>query len=150
MDRQKFAIIVVVIGIPIFIVMMAKNLKLNKKKPAAAPAAQISPAMEPAAQVVKAVPVQKDAKSLEMQKVRAELAWGRDPFFSDPYKAGQASDLQLLGISYRVDGGGFANINNEIVRARDLVKGFEVVEVLKDKVLLKKGDQSFYLTFPEQ
>ena len=149
MDRQKLSLIVIVIGIPIFIVVMAKNLKPKKKVPAA-PAVQISETKTPEAKVIKAVPAQKDAKSLELQKVRAELAWGRDPFFSDPYKAGQASDLQLLGISYRVAGGGFANINNEIVRAGDLVKGFEVVEVLKDKVLLKKGDQSFYLTFPEQ
>ena len=149
MDRQKLAIFVILIGIPIFAVVMAKNLKPRKKRPRA-PAVQVVPAAVPQAQVVQAPGQKGDAKSLEAQKARAELPWGRDPFFSDPYKAGQASDLQLLGISYRTDGKGFANINNEIVKQGDTVSGFQVMEVLKDKVLLNKGDQSFYLTFPEQ
>jgi len=149
MDPNKRALIVIAIGIPIFIVVMARNLK-PRKKPGPAPAAQVAQVPAPESAAIHVASSKGDAKSLELQKTRAELPWGRDPFFSDPYKAGQASDLQLLGISYRGDGKGFANINNEIVRAGDAVKGFEVIEVLKDKVLLKKGDQSFYLTFPEQ
>jgi hypothetical protein len=92
-----------------------------------------------------------DSKMLETQKKRAEAPWGRDPFSSDIYKSGQASsELKLQGVSYRKDNVGFAFINNEIVKVGDTIGGYEVEEVLKDRVLLKKGAQSFYLTFPEE
>lgn len=92
-----------------------------------------------------------DKNTMEAQKKRSEGAWGRDPFISDVYKSGQAnSELKLQGISYRKDDIGFAFINNEIVKKGDSVGGYEVAQILKDRVLLKKGSQSFYLAFPEE
>ena len=88
---------------------------------------------------------------LEIQKKRAENPWGRDPFSSDTYRSGQLnSELKLQGISYRQDKVGFAFINNEIVKQGEMINGYKVEEISKDKVLLKKESQNFYLTFPEE
>jgi hypothetical protein len=146
MSKEKWQIIGIVIGIIIMALIFYTNLKPKKRNvavlapaPLPIPVGVQPPAFVPA-----------DSSVLESQKKNAEKAWGRDPFSADPYKAGQASELHLQGISYRRDNVGYAFINNEIVKKGDSVQGWLVVEVYKDKVFLKKGDQSFYLTFPEQ
>jgi hypothetical protein len=97
------------------------------------------------------VPAGIETNVLEIQKKRAENTWGRDPFSSDIYKSGQLnSELKLKGISFRQDKIGFAFINNEIVKQGEMINGYKVEQILKDKVLLKKENQSFYLTFPEE
>ena len=45
---------------------------------------------------------------------------------------------------------GYALINNRIVKKGDKVGEYEVFEISKDRVLLKKGNQSFYLVFSEE
>jgi hypothetical protein len=125
------------------------NLKPKQRKPA--PAAAVDQAGPQSAALPAATGfVPADSAVLEAQRRNAEKPWGRDPFAADPYKAGQVSELSLAGISYRADRLGYAFISDEIVKVGDSVRGYTVVEILKDKVLLRKGAQSFYLTFPEQ
>ena len=78
------------------------------------------------------------------------MAWGRDPF--SPSKAGleyQRSDLELKGISVGKDKAGFAFINNEIVKTGDKIGGYEVGEVEKNRVLLKKAGRAFTWPCPK-
>ncbi|MFH1577961.1 MAG: hypothetical protein ABIC18_02695 [Candidatus Omnitrophota bacterium] len=96
-----------------------------------------------------------DKKTINLQKERAEsLAWGRDPFRyveSDDKNADyQASALVLKGISLGKNKNSFAFINNEITEIGDIVAGYEVLSIERDKVLLKKGQQSFYLVMPQE
>ncbi|MDD5347971.1 MAG: hypothetical protein PHT59_05095 [Candidatus Omnitrophica bacterium] len=151
MTKQQVQIVVIAAGIPLMAFLFWSNFKPKKKKAASVPLPVAQDAPAPAAPAAaKPVFVPADAAVLEAQKKNAERNWGKDPFAADPYKAGKASQLHLQGISFRADKVGYAFINNEIVRAGDSIVGYEVVEILKDKVLLKKGPQSFYLTFPEQ
>lgn len=95
-----------------------------------------------------------DETMIKSQKERAKtLAWGRDPFQYievDRDKSYRTDALVLGGISLGRDKPGFAFINNEIVKTGDTIGGYEVVRIQKDKVLLKRGSQVFYLTMPEE
>ncbi|MFH0790607.1 MAG: hypothetical protein V2A64_03150 [Candidatus Omnitrophota bacterium] len=91
-----------------------------------------------------------DEKASDPRVERAKLDWGRDPFKLSLDKEYQRSDLTLKGISFGKDKQGFAFINNDIVKKGDKVGDYDVLEVDKDKVLLKKGNQNFYLTLPEK
>ncbi len=151
MSKEKIEIGVTLAGVVIFIFIIIGNFKPKppKAKSAAPPAGQpgqsarvLKPGNSP--QLVPA-----DQQELNIQKERADMAWGRDPFSAS--KAGleyQRSDLELKGISVGKDKAGFAFINNEIVKTGDKIGGYEVGEVEKNRVLLKKGGQSFYLTLP--
>jgi hypothetical protein len=98
--------------------------------------------------------VSADKKTLNLQKQRAEtLAWGRDPFVYVEAEAGRGyrtSALELKGVSLGENKIGYAFINNEILKVGDTIGGYEVLQIQKDKVLLRKGNQSFYLTLPEE
>lgn len=84
----------------------------------------------------------------KLQEERIRLAWGRDPFSASVAKDYQISEFRLQGISFGKNKTGFAFINDEIVKKDDRIGDYEVVEVEKDKVLLRKGNQTFYITFP--
>ena len=147
-DQKQLVIIIIMLVVLAFIVM--SNMKNKKAKSPNAQPDAASLVIDSGVKVTAKLPVV-DNNVLENQKKRSEAPWGRDPFSSDTYKSGQASsELKLQGISYRKDNVGFAFINNEIVKQGDAIAGYEVEEVLKDRVLLKKGSQSFYLTFPAE
>jgi hypothetical protein len=150
MTKEQKQIAGILVMLPVLALVVLSSM--NRKK-AKGPIAQFQePLIGVDAEVkVSSVLPAADSKTLETQKKRAEAPWGRDPFSSDTYKSGQASsELKLQGVSYRKDNIGFAFINNEIVKKGDTIGGYEVEEVLKDRVLLRKGSQSFYLTFPEE
>lgn len=148
-EKRDIAIICVLLPVLAFSVWSGFNSRKKPKKNSSGPAEPPSAAIT-AGPGIPAFP-QVDTNALELQKKRAENPWGRDPFSSDIYKSGQlSSELKLQGISFRKDNVGFAFINNEIVKTGDSIKGYEIAEVLKDRVLLKRGSQSFYLTFPEE
>jgi len=94
-----------------------------------------------------------DKKITKTQKERAEsLAWGRDPFqyIEEKAEKGYRTEaLVLKGVSIGKDKPSFAFINNEIVKVGDAIGGYEVVQILKDKVLLRRGGEVFYLTLTE-
>jgi hypothetical protein len=150
MTKEQKEIAMILGMLPVLAVAVLSGMKHKKiNTPVAAP--QSSLTLANAGIKVSTAPAAADSNTLETQKRRAEAPWGRDPFSSDTYKSGQAnSELKLQGISCRRDKVGFAFINNEIVKKGDIIGGYEVGEILKDKVLLRKGSQSFYLTFPEE
>jgi hypothetical protein len=150
MTKDQTQITVIIIGVMVIAAIVANNMKSKKIKKPVAQTEAASVVIDSGVKVTAKLPAV-DSNVLENQKKRAEAPWGRDPFSSDTYKSGQvSSELKLQGISYRKDNVGFAFINNEIVKQGDAIAGYEVEEVLKDKVLLKKGSQSFYLTFPAE
>ena len=153
MSKEKLEIGATIAGVVIFIIIIIGNFKPKSSAgksvgPSAGAAAQQQPgAILKAAANPRLVP--SDQQELNLQKEHTELAWGRDPF--SPSKTGleyQRSDLELKGISVGKDKAGFAFINNEIVKTGDKIGGYEVGEVEKNRVLLKKGGQSFYLPLP--
>lgn len=153
MSKQKNQLIATAALVVIFAALVAGNLKnSSKKKPVPAAAAE-SAKEEPAAKSDQPrEPVDTAAanqKIEESQKERAELAWGRNPFSAiKASKEFQKTHLELKGISLGQDKNAFAFINNEIVKKGDVVGNYEVVEIEKDKVMLRKGGQSFYITLP--
>jgi len=150
MAKDQIQITIIIVGLVGLAAIVTNNMKSKKIKQSVAQPDAASVVIDSGVKVTAKLPVA-DSNVLENQKKRAEAPWGRDPFSSDTYKAGQvSSELKLQGISYRKDNVGFAFINNEIVKQGDAIAGYEVEEVLKDKVLLKKGSQSFYLTFPAE
>lgn len=85
------------------------------------------------------------------QKERTMLKWGIDPFYHLMKKEIlQSSMLVLKGISIGEGKRGYAFINDEIVSLGDIIADYKVMEVQKNRVLLKKGTESFYLVLPEE
>ena len=142
----------IIVGVLAVFLIFALLNSFKKK-----PSKKIAPENKPAAKAttgIKAaspaanIPV--DNKILGSQKQRLGLEWGRDPFNMATDKEFQLADLKLKGISFGENKQGYAFVNNEIVRKGDRVGDYEVVEVEKDKVLLRKAGQSFYLAFPQE
>ncbi|MBI1871087.1 MAG: hypothetical protein HYS07_07845 [Chlamydiae bacterium] len=85
------------------------------------------------------------------EKEEVKLGWGMDPFRNPESpireeKAGstEARNLSLSGVSWYQDRGA-AIINNQIVHEGDRIGDFTVQYILKDHVLLQKGDQTIEL-----
>lgn len=136
--------------IAVLIFVMMSNMKtIKKKKPVLQPMAiETTPSFPVASPNKPVVPVGEDI--LNIQNERAKIPWGRDPFVIELEDEFGIDQIKLLGISFGKDKPGYANINNEIVTQGDVVGGYEVSVIEKDRVLLKKDGQSFYLTFTEQ
>jgi hypothetical protein len=60
------------------------------------------------------------------------------------------SNLMLKGVSIGKGRKSYAFINDEIVSVGDIIYGYKVTEVEKNKVLLQRGPESFYLVLPEE
>jgi hypothetical protein len=169
MTKERIQIIVIAVGIVIFIALVVGSLK---KKPAKGQAQESSPAAQslsalangsqtaafwPAASPVKTdirgepfLPASSaDENDLALQKERMKLEWGRDPFSSSrTARDYQRSSLELRGISLGKNKKGFAFINSEIVKKGDTIGEYEVTEIQKNRVMLRKGQQGFYLVMP--
>jgi len=90
-------------------------------------------------------------EELKSQQEKTAMDWGMDPFFhlvdKEVYKG---SSLTLKGVSIGKGRRRYATINDEIVTTGDSAFGYRVEEIDKTRVLLKRGDESYYLVFPEQ
>lgn len=155
MNKEKIQLVVIAAGILILLSIIAGNLK---KKPAKRQPSDNKPVYEavPKAGITagaKATPATQavNDEELSLQKERAKLNWGRDPFAAAKIsKEFSGASLQLKGISFGKDKKGLAFINNEIVKKGDIMGAYEVIEVEKHKVLLRKAEQTFYLTLPQE
>jgi hypothetical protein len=141
----------IMVGVLVVVLIFAM-LNTFKKKPSK----KTTPGNKPVAgsttgvkATLPAVNIPADNKTIASQKQRLDLGWGRDPFNTAIDKEFQFSDLKLKGISFGDDQQGYAFVNNDIVKKGDRVGDYEVVNIEKDKVLLRKAGQSFYLTFPQ-
>jgi hypothetical protein len=150
MNKEKKQLAVIAAGVIILLVVVISNMKATKtRKPGIVDrAASRVKVVNSADALVK--PADINVKDLQAQTERARAPWGRDPFAAELDRAANISELKLQGISYGNDGAGFAFINDEIVKKGGKIGDYEVAEVLKDRVLVKKGNQSFYLTFMEE
>ena len=151
MDKQKKQLIIVGALVLVLVVSVFSG---QKKKPVKTDELKVEPqsgiAPKPPLAVGPVAPVRPEEKKMNAQLERAKSAWGRDPFSEPSDKGLQVGQLQLKGISFDKIKGGYAFINNEIVKKGDTIGEYEVAEIDKNRVTLKKGNQSFYLVFPGQ
>lgn len=154
MDKQKIQILVTVLLIPVLAFFLVKNLapkKKAKKKPRSAAEQPALPAVEGTVQGQIPGNSIADAAELGFQQARAKLEWGRDPFSR---AAGQemftSATLELNGISFARNKKSYVMINGEILTVGDTVFDYTVAEIEKDRVLIKRGDESFYLALPQE
>ncbi|TAN61440.1 hypothetical protein EPN16_03190 [bacterium] len=157
MTKEKIQLAVIAVGIVILIALAASSLK---KKPSKGQAQE----SVPAAQSLSASPGKADSRGepflpassadendLALQKERIKLEWGRDPFSSSrTARDYQRASLELKGISLGKNKNGFAFINSEIVKKGDTIGEYEVTEIQRNRVMLRKGQQSFYLVMPRE
>mgnify|MGYP000008675864 CR=1 FL=1 len=154
MNRKKIELIITGVLIVIFVFMLANSFK--RKKP---PSTRVKPLPAKEPKEIPMLPVLKkeagyrpaSAEELKLQKERAKLDWGVDPFYH-PIKKELTSGLRLVlkGVSIGKERKSFAFINDEIVGEGEKILGYEVVKVERDKVLLRKGEEEFYLVLPEE
>lgn len=150
MSKQVKEIIVIAFLVVVLGLIVVVNLKKKPaKRPAAIPASSAEQVSKPTS-VSPLTFVPADEKKLSAQRERANLPWARDPFMVPTDKEYQRADLKLKGISFGADKKGFAFINNEILKVGDKVGDYQVLEIEKDKVLVGKGNQTFYLTLPQE
>lgn len=157
MTKERIQLIVITVGIIILIALVAGGLKKKPAKnrvQAQNPAASSPAALPGKAESWPAHSLSEPAageSDLASQKERAKLDWGRDPFSGlRAAKDYQKAELSLKGISLGKDKNGFAFINSEIVKIGDTIGEYEVTEIQKGKVKLRKGQQSFYLVLPQE
>jgi len=148
MDRRKKEIIITVILVVIFLAAIIINVT-RQKHPRKGKELVVSLKVKEGKSPSKSVKANADI--IALQKKRAELAWGRDPFFFTKIKKFyKGQQLLLKGISLGKDGRGYAFVNDEIVTVGDVVGGYKVMEIKRDKILLKKGSDTFYLGMPAE
>ena len=102
-------------------------------------------------------------EDLNKQRKRLIMEWGRDPFFGvwgeegdedqkpEDYVDGETkepSELSLTAISWMPENP-IALIDKQLVSEGEFVLGYEVVEIQRDKVILRKGNKKHVLT-PEE
>ena len=98
-------------------------------------------------------------EELNKQRERLNMEWGSDPFFAEEQeeeieedveeeKASEISELSLKGISW-VSDNAVALINTQAVTEKELILGYEVIDIQKDKVILRKGDKKYELRLEE-
>ena len=151
MNKEKKEFAVIAAGVILLIIVVAGNMKnKNARKPGVVNKPANATQAEKASVEIRVNPGYLNEKDLQAQTERARAPWGRDPFVAELDRAANISELKLQGISRGTDGAGFVFINNEIVKKGGKIGDYEVAEVLKDRVLVKKGNQSFYLTFSEE
>jgi len=151
MDRKKIELIVTGILIIVFIIVLANSLKPRRPKKVVKPRVEVKVEKPPPLPVKIEEYNIATSSQLTAQKKRAELDWGIDPFYH-PIKKDVASSLRLVlkGISIGKGRKNYAFINDEIVAEGEKVSGYEVVRVEKNRVLLRRGKEEFYLILPEE
>lgn len=163
MTKQQNQIIITSILVVVLVITVILNLP-KKEKPSP-PAQPQQPPSTPQPRVPVAprrptTPIRPPAtaedavaslEELEAQKKRAQLDWGMDPFYhpikKEIYKG---AGLELKGISIVKGKEGYVFINDEILTIGDVIAGYRVEEIQKNKVLLRKSNESFYLILHEE
>jgi len=138
----------IIVGILVIILVAVGYSGFSSRGKGGRKVAPKAAAEPPAAAAPAAVNLPDEGKLLA-QRAGNNGQWGRDPFGAPGDSQDERIDtLTLQGITLG-NGTGFAFINNLIVRKGDRLGNYQVADVFKDKVLLQRGDQKFYLNFPE-
>jgi len=145
--KEHMQLAVIGVGLPVLAFFIVAGLKpAAKQQPEAGGAAAVT-----AEAVIPAVSVDGRGrdKITALQLKRWENSWGRDPFLSMSDSAGTLNEFELKGISFARDKKGYAFINDQIVGVGDTMSGYQVSRIYKDRVMLTRGSQTFFLTFSE-
>ncbi len=74
----------------------------------------------------------------------------RDPFVPAELAAkgkaeikGRIEDIRLEGILWDRGGDSFAIINDEILKAEDTIRGFKILKIEKEEIILSSGEDSY-------
>ncbi|MCD6583860.1 MAG: hypothetical protein J7K71_04160 [Candidatus Omnitrophica bacterium] len=153
MDKKRVELIITLGLVIIFIFVLAVNLKPKKPKQKLSPSSKISEKEKGVSISKKKIEkiLRASPQEIEKQKNRAQLSWGRDPFFSSflvKKEVSKTTSLTLKGVTIGKDKKGYAFINDEIVTIGDTIEGYQVIEIQKNKVILKRDNELFYLTLP--
>ncbi|MDD5270581.1 MAG: hypothetical protein PHE80_05250 [Candidatus Omnitrophica bacterium] len=130
MDKNKRQIMILAVVILAFVVFLLAAAM--KPKPARKPAAQAPGA------AVNAV-ANKPAEALSPGK-SSFPSWGRDPFAVGSVPVQATGDLSLSGIFWDAKKP-VCLIDGKMLKAGDEISGAKVLEINKDTVLLKVGDE---------
>ncbi len=151
-NKSKIEIVITSIAVIFLIFLIFSQIKKRKK-----PKEEKVPSAIEKVKIAKHIRGEKktspksDEELLALQRERANLPWGRDPFFfSNVKKVFKGSALMLKGISLGKDGKGYVFINNDIYTVGDKVGDYTIMEIERDRILLRKGNNSFYLSMPEE
>ncbi len=154
MNKKTAEYIITAILVVVFVVLLINNLKPKRRRKTIPPkpaAVKVRPKISLSIKRRSISEREISSKMLSLQKKRAELDWGRDPFYPvSDREIHRAVNLVLKGISIGKDKKGYAFINDSIVTVGDVIEGFRVIEITKKKVLLEKGSEKFYLVLPEE
>ena len=148
MDKKKIEIIaagglIIVLVIMLIPVITKRSSKVVKKQQVSTEETSIAEFVSKSAKA--------DENIRNLQDKRSQADWGRDPFFfSEVKKVYKGKAIVLRGVSVDSKGKGYALVNDDIVTIGDIVSGYTVMEVQKNKVLLQRGKDSFYLGLPEE
>ena len=147
MKKEHIQLAVIGIGV----CMLAYSLQANLKKAVKRP---VTFEMQPAPVVSVpggALPGARTRDSIwALQTERWKSGWGRDPFWEASDTAGKLNEFELKGISFSRNTKGYALINDQIFSVGDMMGGYEISRVEKDRVMLTRGTQTFFLTFSEK
>ena len=148
MKKEHIQIGVIGIGLLALPFFIMANLKKPEKKPEVLSPLTITVSTEAPA----AMPVSgsMNDKTAGLQSQRWDMPWGRDPFMAISDSVGKLNEFQLKGISFSRNKKGYAFINDQISAVGETIGEYEVAAIEKDRVMLKRGAQIFYLTFTEQ
>jgi len=146
-NKKEIAITLVLV----IVLVVAIFARLRKKSPSGKIAKSLALETKTPSGFSQTKPVKANKDIIDSQAKRAELPWGRDPFsLANSKKVYKGRNLSLKGVSLDENGKGYVFINDEIVTVGDTISGYKVIEVKRDKVLLRKGEDSFYLGMPEE
>ena len=116
MDKKRIELIITLGLVIIFIFVLAVNLKPKKPKQKLSPSSKISEKEKEASISKKKIEkiLRASPQEIEKQKNRAQLSWGRDPFFSSflvKKEVSKTTSLTLKGVTIGKDKKGYAFIN---------------------------------------
>ena len=127
-------------------VMVAVYVRALRPSPSEEPAQRATPAAEvPASKPVDAVSIPlQPSGDREAQRARAvRLAWTRDPFLRGA-RGGMMSGFTLSGILWDEEEP-LAIINGQMLHVGDDIEGYQVTEILHDRVAISDGADSHQL-----
>ncbi len=135
-DKQLKMILGAVILIFVVMVLVAIFKPHRKKAPAPAKAAAQAEAVQ-------------RVEEVKERKVSSFKDWGRDPFTVGTNAVELSGDLVLSGIIWD-DKKPYCIINEKVVKAGDEISGYKVVEIKKESVSVRAGDQTRILKVGRQ
>jgi len=157
MNKQKKEIIITIFLVVIFAFFLIKNIKPKRRKPlprGKALTREIDGSGESERTGEKedsGLLGRGNSADISEQGVKAQQAWGRDPFCQTGLEeVYDNTRLTLRGVSISNDKKAYAFINEQIVTVGDIIADYQVKEIQKNKVLLERGSENFYLGLPEE